>query len=432
MTSTITTPSEHSPRNAFIAEYGGYGAARHREAHGILRPVIVPEEMLGQSAPCDLFNARRILLVRAGAPITESLAINTFSRQPAQQIRVFCRGTQADLISDFNPIEEMLEIGRILSHLDERIVRNEHVSADEFVRLACDLHNIWRLDADACLGYARLRKFGRPSICHAVHVALIAAELAAINGQDRFQIINVMGGALTMNLARLTLHDEMHDSTARPDERQTHEIHAHPGAGVSLLEHIGRFSKPWVDAVGAHHENIDGSGYPWSLKGSGIPLSARIVRVADTFAARITWRKSRQPLHWSLRRTANTTGFARHIFGNDLERLDQPLTTQLARALGRFPPGSLVRINNGELAIITRRIPGAMGAINAMGAKSVMGTAGEPGEAYSIRDIYGHLFTEPRYRAIGDGAYEIRNYASEECQRFMLYDWQRLWGYTEQ
>ena len=415
---TPTAPlARPAPRGSFLANYGGYGAPRQTDTLGILRPIILPHEMMGKTAPCDLFNSRGMLLVKGGAQIAPTLAVNVYARHPTQPIRVFCRAAQADLISDFNPIEEMLEIGRVLSHIDERIVRNEHVSADELVRLACDLHAIWHLDADACLGYARLHKFGRPSICHTVHVALIAAELAAANGMDRFQIINVIGGALTMNLSRLALHDEMHDSVTGPDETQEIEIHNHPGDGVNLLDHIGKFGKSWIDAVGAHHENIDGSGYPWSLKGSAIPLSARIVRVADTFAARLTWRKARQPLHWSMRRTGSTPSFAQHIFGSDLQRLDSPLITQLTRTLGRFPPGSLVRINNGELAVVTRRVPGAEAA---------------PAEVHSIRDVYGQQLAEPRRRRIGEGAYEIRNCANEECRRFMLYDWQRLWGYAEQ
>ncbi len=414
-----TAPQQNDPaaRGSFQFDYGGYGAQRHAETQGILRPVVLPAELMGKPAPCDLFNARGMLLVKSGTSIAPTLAINVFARHPAQPIRVFCRDAQAHLVSDFNPIEELLEIGSRLSHIDERIQRNEHVTADELVRLACDLHVIWSLDADACLGFARLHKFGRPSICHTLHVALLAAELAAVNGLDRFQIINVIGGALTMNLAKLDLHDEMHDRLERPTEQQDHEIHSHPHEGVDLLERIGRFGKSWTDAVGAHHENVDGSGYPWSLTGSAIPLSARIVRIADTFAARLTWRKARQPLHWNIRRTGSTPSLAQHVFGNDLQRLDHPLVTQLTRMLGRFPPGSLVRINNGDLAVVTRRIPGMEPA---------------PAEVYSIRDVHGQVLPEPRRRRIGQGAYEIRNYANEECRRFMSYDWQRLWGYLEE
>ena len=421
-TAQKTSPARapHAGKGSFIFDYEGYGhgAARYPDAAGILRPVILPPELIGEIAPCNLFNARGMLLVKAGALIAPAIAMSAHARSPAQTIRIFCAGEEAERISDFNPIAQLLDTGKALSAIDERITRNEHVSQDELIRLACDLHAIWSLDADACMGYARVHKFGRPSICHTLHVALIAAELAAANGMDRFQIINVIGGALTMNLAKLALHDEMSDSAAKPDEAQDIEIHSHPNDGVQLLERIGRFGKPWLDAVGAHHENIDGSGYPWSLKGSAIPLSARIVRLADTFAARLNWRKSRQPLHWNLQRTRSAPNFAQHIFGKDLQCLDQPLITQLTRVLGRFPPGSLVRISNGELAVVTRRIPGTE-------------PPAAPGEVYSIRDIYGQLLPEPRRRRIGHGGYEIRNYANEECRRFLAYDWQKLWGYAE-
>ena len=122
-------------------------------------------------------------------------------------------------------------------------------------------------------------------------------------------------------------------------------------------------------------------------------------------------------MHWNIRRTSSAPSFAQHIFGKDLQRLDQPLITQLTRTLGRFPPGSLVRISNGELAVVTRRIPGAEPA---------------PAEVFSIRDVYDQPLPTPRRRRVGHGAYEIRNYSNEECRRFTSYDWPRLWGYAEQ
>jgi uncharacterized protein (TIGR02266 family) len=48
--------------------------------------------------------------------------------------------------------------------------------------------------------------------------------------------------------------------------------------------------------AGAHHENIDGSGYPWGLKGDDIPLGALIISVADFFEAITSKRHYRDPM----------------------------------------------------------------------------------------------------------------------------------------
>ena len=87
---------------------------------------------------------------------------------------------------------------------------------------------------------------------------------------------------------------------------------------------------------------------------------------------------------------------------------------QLIGTLGRFPPGSLVRLNNLELAVVARRIPGELAT---------------PRETLSIRDNQGRILDPPRQRNIGHGEYLIRNYANEESQRLLSYDWQKIWGY---
>jgi HD-GYP domain-containing protein (c-di-GMP phosphodiesterase class II) len=54
--------------------------------------------------------------------------------------------------------------------------------------------------------------------------------------------------------------------------------------GVSILKHVESL-KDCLAAVQYHHEHYDGSGYPSGLKGSNIPLDARILAVADAFDA---------------------------------------------------------------------------------------------------------------------------------------------------
>lgn len=76
-------------------------------------------------------------------------------------------------------------------------------------------------------------------------------------------------------------------------EQETMRVHAEVGGAMaeSILgaETAGKF-------IRCHHERWDGLGYPMGLKGEEIPLGGRIITVADTFVAKISGRKNREPL----------------------------------------------------------------------------------------------------------------------------------------
>jgi len=82
-----------------------------------------------------------------------------------------------------------------------------------------------------------------------------------------------------------------------PEEREIMNTHAKMGLEIidDMLVNFGFGKIEYVDTlrniVGYHHEHIDGTGYPFGLKGDVIPLAARIVAVADTFDA-LTSRRS--------------------------------------------------------------------------------------------------------------------------------------------
>jgi HD-GYP domain-containing protein (c-di-GMP phosphodiesterase class II) len=61
-------------------------------------------------------------------------------------------------------------------------------------------------------------------------------------------------------------------------------IREHPAAGAAIVGHI-RQLQSIIPAIRYHHEHYDGSGYPEGLRGEEIPLTARIIAVADTYDA---------------------------------------------------------------------------------------------------------------------------------------------------
>lgn len=377
-------------------------------SRAIHRPIELPRELLGRPAPCDLFNARGVLLIKAGATIPPLI------HTPLWPMRLFCDAQHAQQLSNTDPATQMQQVGQQLSRLSARLCHSEHVSSSELLSLAQAVFELWSLDADACLGLARLSQHGQPSVWHALHVAFIAAELATAHGLDPEHTKSIIGASLTMNLSTLTLHDEMFHLSGAPNAAKREEIHLHPMHGVRCLMQIGRFHQHWIEAVGAHHENVDGSGYPERLKGSSIPLSARIVRVADTLAARLTGRKMRPPRHWNLRHAQGTRHLVQHVFGADLARLDLPLTHRLISVLSQFPPGSLVRLSNSELAVVTRRPATSLAP---------------PRQVLAVFDTHGQAYETPRPRLIRSNDCTIRSYALDTLHTLPPYDWRKAWGY---
>ncbi|HHU10108.1 MAG TPA: HD domain-containing protein [Intrasporangiaceae bacterium] len=86
-------------------------------------------------------------------------------------------------------------------------------------------------------------------------------------------------------LAELRTAGLLHDvGLVRATEGDTHELRGHPVTAVRILTNIS-FAVPVLPAIGAHHERIDGSGYPRGLLGPEIPFGARVLAVADAFDA---------------------------------------------------------------------------------------------------------------------------------------------------
>ena len=91
-------------------------------------------------------------------------------------------------------------------------------------------------------------------------------------------------GALLHDIGKIGVPDAVLLKDGRLTEEEFAAIKKHPDIGVRILERIGAF-QGYLAAVGLHHENHDGTGYPRGLSGEAIPLDARIVHVADAYDA---------------------------------------------------------------------------------------------------------------------------------------------------
>lgn len=126
---------------------------------------------------------------------------------------------------------------------------------------------------------------------HVRRVATYALILGEAAGFDEKTLHSVERVALFHDIGKLheALTDIFHDpSKLTPEERRA--VTTHPLRGAEVLAPLSMFYPELGKGVAAHHERWDGTGYPRGLKGKRIPLTARVVAIADSFDA-ITHRR---------------------------------------------------------------------------------------------------------------------------------------------
>jgi putative nucleotidyltransferase with HDIG domain len=122
---------------------------------------------------------------------------------------------------------------------------------------------------------------------HSERVARYSAAIARKLGLDEEKVESIRLSGLLHDIGTLGIEDYlvMKDSPLAPEEFEI--VKAHTVKGAAILRPI-EMLHDLIPGVELHHESLDGTGYPYGLKGDQIPLMARIIAVADSFDAMTT------------------------------------------------------------------------------------------------------------------------------------------------
>ncbi len=123
---------------------------------------------------------------------------------------------------------------------------------------------------------------------HGQRVAHYSKRLAIRAGLPMYEVMQVAMGGMLHDLGKLALSDKIFSNRkADGSDEMLWEVRNHTLIGAEMLKKV-TCGRPIADAVLLHHERINGQGYPFGIKGDAIPLSARIVSIADCFDALTT------------------------------------------------------------------------------------------------------------------------------------------------
>jgi diguanylate cyclase (GGDEF)-like protein len=126
---------------------------------------------------------------------------------------------------------------------------------------------------------------------HSRTVGAYARHTAAVLGLGTDRVERIHAAGVLHDLGKLGIADAILHKPGKLDEAEWKEIQRHPEIGARILEHAGL--EDIAGWVRAHHERVDGRGYPKGLGGEQIPLEARILAVADAYEAMVADRPYR-------------------------------------------------------------------------------------------------------------------------------------------
>ncbi len=241
-------------------------------------------------------------------------------------------------------------------------------------------------DADAALGAVHLKHDVAYPLGHSLSTAMLCELVARRIGWSPARRLSIVAAALSCNVAMLELQAQLVEQAGPLDDQQWDAIHNHPLHGYEMLSRAGVNDPLWLRLVIQHHECINGLGYPSGARGDDVLPEARLLGLADRYHAMVAGRAYREGL---LAKSA-----LRRVFLDVGQDLGSTLAQMFIKELGIYPPGSIVRLENGESAVVIRRkgeLAGPMLACFANGkgeyyASPLHRDASEQ-ERYAIRDV---------------------------------------------
>lgn len=208
-------------------------------------------------------------------------------------------------------------------------------------------------DEPAMLELTVLHNFDNYTYVHSVNVCVLSLILGYHLKLDKKRMSDLGVGALLHDIGKIDLPLTLLNKTLPYDDMDWQQMRMHPVYGVKSIIRSRGTDRSAIRAIGAayeHHITYKGGGYPQLLQKRVPCLFAQIVSICDTFNAMTSGR-----IYHSRRMSGDEviTSMVNRS-GSDFNPL---LLKTFINIIGIYPIGSVVRLNNDQVAIVTKTNP---------------------------------------------------------------------------
>ena len=182
---------------------------------------------------------------------------------------------------------------------------------------------------------------------HSVSSSIYAFLLGKHLGFDLNELQMIGLGAMLLDIGKTKIPDKILNKEGRLTKTEMAVMRKHVEYGIKILDK-GKQINPIVRTmVETHHERHDGTGYPNKLTGDSISIYGKIAGIVDTFDAMTSNRPYAKQL--------STYDCLRKLTKLSNELFQKEIVEQFIQAIGFFPTGTLVELNDGSVGVVVRQ-----------------------------------------------------------------------------
>lgn len=196
------------------------------------------------------------------------------------------------------------------------------------------------------LDFISLRKYHNSTYEHSLNVALAAVACGIGMGLSPVELRELALAALFHDIGKECVPLSILDKPGPLDDDERAVIRCHPEFGYEMLRRRNEFPSSVCDSILQHHENDDGSGYPYGLSHEDIFIYARIIHVADVFDALLSKRAYKEK--YSALETIE------YLMANCDHMFNYNVVTTFLNYVTVYPVGQNVCLSNGQKAHVLK------------------------------------------------------------------------------
>jgi HD-GYP domain-containing protein (c-di-GMP phosphodiesterase class II) len=197
---------------------------------------------------------------------------------------------------------------------------------------------------DAMLWLSQLRNKDEYTAQHSLNVSILSIVLGRHINLSIADLNKVGLCGMMHDVGKLLIPPEILHKSTPLDEEEMRTMKTHTRLGYNLLKSSDNMSASAATVALTHHEQLDGRGYPRRMQESGISHFTKIVSIANTYDG-LTSDKGYKKGKTHLEATHILTNLAGTHF-------DPVLVIKFIESIGVYPPGSLVEMTNGCVAMV--------------------------------------------------------------------------------